>query len=407
MEIATNASWGSRNTFLRGQALIEYVLLIGIVGLVIVFAGPAVAGAIQNQFGLVANTVNGGGEESGGFTGPKADPVNGKVFAVRSEDDSSLRFYKRDSIPTAGEMFNGRTATEVWEEGKQFKLSLMAMCNRPNIKVVVVEDNGIKPTNMQGFLGGNNSVESVDLKKFDFSNCSDFQGAFSYTSNLKKIDLSGLNFSSATNLASMFANSKIEEVKFSSCLSNNPVNMSCLFNYCQNLKSVDFNGWKACPSTFSNAFSNCPKLVSVSGLSNFDTSSLISCKSMFDGCTSLSTVGNLSAWDVSNVTDMSGMFWNCKSLSTIGDLSGWNMLNVTTTSSMFDGCTSLSTVGDLSSWNVSKINNAETMFYECRSLENIGDIANWNVKNLSNMENMFSGSKINPPSWFKGAYYKG
>lgn len=61
-----------RSTRLRGQSIIEYVLIIAIIGLVIVFAGPGVAGAIRNQFNLVGNTVNGGtsaGTEGGGASG--------------------------------------------------------------------------------------------------------------------------------------------------------------------------------------------------------------------------------------------------------------------------------------------------------------------------------------------------
>ena len=61
-----------RNTRLRGQSIIEYVLIIAIIGLVIVFAGPGVAGAIRNQFNLVGNTVNSGttgGTEGGGASG--------------------------------------------------------------------------------------------------------------------------------------------------------------------------------------------------------------------------------------------------------------------------------------------------------------------------------------------------
>ena len=57
---------------LRGQSIIEYVLIIAIIGLVIVFAGPGVAGAIRNQFNLVGNTVNNGtsaGTEGGGASG--------------------------------------------------------------------------------------------------------------------------------------------------------------------------------------------------------------------------------------------------------------------------------------------------------------------------------------------------
>ena len=61
-----------RDTRLRGQSIIEYVLIIVVIGLVIVFAGPGVAGAIRNQFNLVGNTVNSGtsaGTEGGGASG--------------------------------------------------------------------------------------------------------------------------------------------------------------------------------------------------------------------------------------------------------------------------------------------------------------------------------------------------
>ena len=61
-----------RNTRLRGQSIIEYVLIIAIIGLVIVFAGPGVAGAIRNQFNQVTNTMNSGtngGTEGGGASG--------------------------------------------------------------------------------------------------------------------------------------------------------------------------------------------------------------------------------------------------------------------------------------------------------------------------------------------------
>lgn len=61
-----------RGIRLRGQSIIEYVLIIAVIGLVIVFAGPSVAGAIRNQFNLVGNTVNSGatgGVEDGGTSG--------------------------------------------------------------------------------------------------------------------------------------------------------------------------------------------------------------------------------------------------------------------------------------------------------------------------------------------------
>ena len=61
-----------RSARLRGQSIIEYVLIIAVIGLVIVFAGPGVAGAIRNQFNLVCNTLDSGtsgGPEGGGASG--------------------------------------------------------------------------------------------------------------------------------------------------------------------------------------------------------------------------------------------------------------------------------------------------------------------------------------------------
>ena len=49
-----------RSIRLRGQSIIEYVLIIAVIGLVIVFAGPGVAGAVRNQFNQVTNTVDSG-----------------------------------------------------------------------------------------------------------------------------------------------------------------------------------------------------------------------------------------------------------------------------------------------------------------------------------------------------------
>lgn len=58
-----------RAIHLRGQSVGEFVLLIALVGLVIVFAGPQVSQAINNQFGSVTNTLkagNRGGTTAGG-----------------------------------------------------------------------------------------------------------------------------------------------------------------------------------------------------------------------------------------------------------------------------------------------------------------------------------------------------
>ena len=50
---------------LSGQGLIEYVLIIAVISLVVVFAGPQVAKAITAQFNKIASTLTTG--SSSGF----------------------------------------------------------------------------------------------------------------------------------------------------------------------------------------------------------------------------------------------------------------------------------------------------------------------------------------------------
>ena len=78
-----------RGTRLRGQSIIEYVLIVAVIGLVIVFAGPGVAGAIRNQFNLVGNTVNNGttgGVEGGASGGGSAGADSAAVQTAIAKD---------------------------------------------------------------------------------------------------------------------------------------------------------------------------------------------------------------------------------------------------------------------------------------------------------------------------------
>ena len=99
-----------RGTLLRGQSIIEYVLIIAVIGLVIVFAGPGVAGAIRNQFNLVGNTVNNGttsgvegGTSGGGSTG--ADSATVQAAIAKDAKDWTLDEQKAvaENIAAKGE----------------------------------------------------------------------------------------------------------------------------------------------------------------------------------------------------------------------------------------------------------------------------------------------------------------
>ena len=105
---------------LRGQSIIEYVLIIAIIGLVIVFAGPGVAGAIRNQFNLVGNTVNngttggveGGGTSGGGSTGT----VSATVEAAIAKDAKDWTLDEQKAV--AEDIAKNGTSSVVYAKAK-------------------------------------------------------------------------------------------------------------------------------------------------------------------------------------------------------------------------------------------------------------------------------------------------
>ena len=109
-----------RGTLLRGQSIIEYVLIIAIIGLVIVFAGPGVAGAIRNQFNLVGNTVNNGttaGAEGGGATGGgSAGADSATVQAAIAKDAKDWTLDEQQAV--AEDIAAKGEASSAWAKAK-------------------------------------------------------------------------------------------------------------------------------------------------------------------------------------------------------------------------------------------------------------------------------------------------
>ena len=121
-----------RGTLLRGQGIIEYVLIIAIIGLVIVFAGPGVAGAIRNQFNLVGNTVNSGtnGTAEGGATGggsAGADSATVQTAVAKDAKDWTLGEQKAvaEDIAVKGEASPAYAkAKAAMDAGTKFSMKL-------------------------------------------------------------------------------------------------------------------------------------------------------------------------------------------------------------------------------------------------------------------------------------------
>lgn len=234
----------------KGQSTVEYVLIIAIIVLVVLIAGPWVSSAIGNQFNLVAGAI-GSGTTGENFYEPVdiPDPQNGTAFAVYSKDDHSLMFYKRRGVPKVGDMFNYRRVTEVYTgfenesyglAGYDPTLNNWDTCDtnvpwyemRTRVKKVKVVDRGVKPRSLGNYFRRFENLESADLGNFDLSEtvslyglfllcsslrsanvpgvssaCTNFQDAFAYCPELKDLHFNGCDFSGANNFFHTFLNS--------------------------------------------------------------------------------------------------------------------------------------------------------------------------------------------------------
>ncbi len=290
------------------------------------------------------------------------------AFAIYSADDYSLTFYKRDTVPTAGSTFNGKTATAVYtgiETDTYDDDSPWGSSYSSYITNAAVADEGIQPVSTAYWFYFHNSMATLldiwkldtsnvtnmshmfeqcdlgnlDLSTFDTSSVTDmsymFQNCF-----LTSLDISGWDTSNVTNMDSVFSGCNLTTFDVSNWDTSKVTNMSGVFNSCDNLTTIDISGWDTSSVTdMSYMLSSCPSLTSLD-LSNFDTSNVTNMANMFSYCTSLTTL-NLSNFDTSNVTSMNYMFKNCSSLKTVYAGKEWSIAEVVASSLMFSNCTSL------------------------------------------------------------------
>lgn len=181
---------------LRGQSTIEYVLIIAIIVLVVLIAGPWVSSAIRNQFNWVTETLD-EGTSGNAFKDPVdiPDPQNGTAFAVYSEDDHSLMFYKRRGVPKVGDMFNNRAVTAVYTgfETVSYRPTADDYTTDPNgynkavdtpwyaihdlVKSVRCVDP-IRPVSMSYWFQHFRNCAAFDMSKVDTSACASFEHTF-------------------------------------------------------------------------------------------------------------------------------------------------------------------------------------------------------------------------------------
>ena len=241
-------------------------------------------------------------------------------------------------------------------------------------------------------------LTSLNLSNWDVSNVTTCASTFYYCRSLKLLNLTGWNLVKVTTIGSMFRDCiSLQKLDLSGFhIDNKCTSIYNAFGYCISLKELSFPTWTLTglgsgSNTANSLFSNCWGLETITGISNWNFSSLNnSLASMFQDCRSLKTL-DISGWNVSTATSFASMFANCYSLEQL-NLSSWVVSSkCTTIGSMFSDCHSLKSIGNISSWDTSNCATLSSVFYNCLALQSCPNIAGWDLKKATTLANMFNG----------------
>lgn len=349
-----------------------------------------------------------------------------EAFAVYSDDDKSLCFYKRAKIPTVGETFNRKTATEIYTGFEENKYTASAdesyndSANTPwsahcfEIESVVIVDPGIKPKSTAFWFQHLSSCTSIiGLNKLDTSNSVSFQHMFYDMEAIKSLNVEGLNTSNSRSFDACFSHcSNLQTIDLDSWDFGKAKMCGWLFNKCSNLSSIRLStrgaaegaSFTSCflgtsieeidvstfvgasPASVASMFSECSLLKNVSGIERWDTTHITTTKDMFNQCKKLQTV-DFSQFLGDSLEDAQSMFYHCEAIETI------NVPKLITSSTtnihcIFDGCWSAKISG-YENWDVSTVKSASQIFYGCRSMKRI-DLSNWELTPNGNTQAMFA-----------------
>ena len=233
------------------------------------------------------------------------------------------------------------------------------------------------------------NIIEIDFSNFNTSQVTSMKCMFEYCTNLKKINFGNKFSTSKTdNMYYMFFDcTSLTSLDLSVFDTSSVYDMSCMFYSCTSLEYLNLTSFNtSITRKFIKTFFNCNSLKSLD-LSSFNTELVDDMTQMFTGCNSLSYL-DISSFNTKLVTKMDSIFKNCYSLTSL-NLSGFDTSLVNNMQSFFEGCSNLSSI-DISKFNTSSCTNMKSMFRNCLLITSL-DLSNFDTSNVENMENMFSG----------------
>ncbi len=306
-----------------------------------------------------------------------------------------------------------------------------------------------KATNLSWMFNGCSKLSSVKVSCS--SSATNFLTMFSSCASLTELDLSGLNMSAASKVASMLSGATaLTKITAPSALSsgafislptgknwyvegNNAnkktsitndstvlgkvildhvleatldidwqtkiVNLGIGITDVTKINSIQFLKPTEIPSGYTNTNKILTSGIQVYKSSSSDLDIAFVCEkiyapatssSLFKGLTALKTL-TFKNFDTSKATTMQAMFQNCSSLQSL-DLSSFNTAKVTSMREMFDGCSSLTTI-NVSSFDTSNVTSMQSMFANCNALTSL-NLSNFKTPKVTTMAKMFYNCRV-------------
>lgn len=231
------------------------------------------------------------------------------AFAVYSDTDKSLDFYKRIRIPQTGETLNGKTVTNIYTGFETTKYRCIktgeydaeytddAIIDTPwydrryDIESVEAIDNGIQPAYLDYWFMNFTHCKTLKLNRLDTSQCLTMSRTFNRCREATDIEISKWDVSHTTELYETFLE-------------------------CNELETLDISGW-ICPRNTSlhSTWNNCNKLNTIRFSENWTTMNVTEFSCAFYD-TALEKL-DLSSWNFGKAKYISLMLGNMKALREI------------------------------------------------------------------------------------------
>lgn len=301
---------------------------------------------------------------------------------------------------------------------------MFSSCGRLESIVFGQKFNTGNVTDMSGMFAWCTDLKDVDVGGIDTSKVVDMSRLFARCYSLGDLNLSGWDTANVTDMSSLFDNCGFDRITLGgSFTTKNVTNMCYMFAldsetlgedrwnlkgldltwlnlnsvdnmdgifYGCNVKGLDFGRLDTeVTDTLGGFFSGCD--MTGVDFSSLKTDTITDMSNMFSNC---SGTIDLCTLDTRNVTDMSHMFSSSlieddKIKLTSLDLSGLNTENVKDMSYMFTGQTKLTNL-DISVLDTVNVENMSFMFWDCKSLSDI-DMSGLDTSRVTNMRKMFDG----------------